>query len=135
MRATRDDLKNDLLSVLEAGRELSPSNDEDLAELFLSRWEASRPTPRPARSLLHPSDPSLYALFWALAILIAIPIVGIVETYSSRDGYLPPLDPGAMPVLYWIALVATVLLLVAKTASRWMGWNLQVHLQRSDRQA
>lgn len=41
MKGYRDDLKADLLSVLEAGREISPENDEHLADLFLARLDAS----------------------------------------------------------------------------------------------
>jgi hypothetical protein len=133
MRDTREEIKSDLLSVLEAGRELSPSNDDDLAELFLARWEASHPATRRWGSMVRPTDPSEYALLTALVILITIPIVMIVQTYSSLDGYLPPMDAGALPLLYWLALVTTVLLLLVKTASRWMGWHVQVHLQRSSR--
>lgn len=131
MRDTHEELKSDLLSVLEAGRELSPSSDDDLAELFLSRWEASHPTRSRLTNMLRPTDPSEYALLTALAILISIPIVMIVQTYSARDGYLPPLDGGALPLLYWLALVATVLLLIVKTMGRWIGWHVQIQLQRS----
>jgi hypothetical protein len=130
MRGSRDELKTDLLSVLEAGRELSPSNDDELVEIFLSRWEASHPEPRPLQGLLSPADPALYGILGILAVLLLIPPVMIAQTYAARDGYLPPLDFGAMPVIYWIALVATVLVLAARLLGHWTGWHVHILLQR-----
>jgi hypothetical protein len=126
MRDTHEELKRDLLSVLEAGRELSPSNDEDLAEVFLSRWETTHGEPHRLHGLLSHADPALYAILGILAVLILIPPVMIVQTYAARDGYLPPLDAGAMPVIYWIALVATLLVLAGRLLSRWTGWQVQI---------
>lgn len=133
MKGSHDDLKADLLSVLEASRELSPANDEHLADLFLGRLEASRRMQRQERRPLVPADASTYGLLAILAVLVVLPIVMIIQTYSERDGWLPPLDAGAMPAVYWIALVATLVLLAGKALSQWTGWHVRVLLHHSPR--
>jgi hypothetical protein len=130
MTPNHDALKDDLLSVLGASRELSPAHDGDLAELFLSRLEPPR---RPRRGIIPPTDPTLYAALAALGVLVAVPVVMIVETYSARDGYLPPLDAGALPAVYWIALAAALIVLAGKAIGSWSGWHLHLFLDRPPR--
>ncbi len=133
MKGYRDELKTDLLSVLEAGRELSPANDEHLADLFLGRLEASRLMQRDHRRPHVRADASIYSLLAVLGVLIVMPIVMIVQTYSERDGWLPPIDAGALPAVYWVALVVTLALLAGKALSQWTGWHVRVLLHHSPR--
>lgn len=133
MNRYREDLKTDLLSVLEASREISPDNDEHLADLFLSRLDASHLMQRDHRRLQVRTDASTYGLLAVLGMLIALPIVMIVQTYSERDGWLPPIDAGAMPAVYWVALVVTLALLAGKALSQWTGWHVRVLLHQSPR--
>lgn len=133
MQGSRDDLKADLLSVLEAGRELSPANDEHLADLFLGRLEASRLMQPAERRPRFQPDAQTYGLLAVLGVLIVLPIVMIAQTYSDRDGYLPPIDPGAMPAVYWVALVVTLALLAGKALSQWTGWHVRILLHHAPR--
>lgn len=123
MKHTREDLQDQLVALLHAGRELSPAEDEALAATFVSHLEHLRGRQAgPARLL--------YAYLSALAILLAIPVVMVVQTYSSMDGYLPRPDAGALPVVYWLALAAVVLLIVGTLVSERIGWQVQVTARR-----
>lgn len=48
--ATRDELRNELLIILAAGRELPPGADPQLADLFLDRMHRSRRSSEPPGS-------------------------------------------------------------------------------------
>jgi uncharacterized integral membrane protein len=123
---SRETLQDDVLSLLSASRELSPDEDPALADAFVRHLQVHSPRERQRGA----SSRWLFAWATALVILLAIPVVMVIETYSSRDGYLPPLDAGALPLVYWIALVAVVLCLVATLIGERRGWQLRVSLTR-----
>lgn len=113
MEQSRASLQDEVISLLNASRELSPSEDQPLAEIFVTRLEqqlmAQTRRSRP-RHLI-------FAALAALVVLLTIPVVMVIQTYSKLDGYLPPLDAGALPLLYWIALICLVVLLLATFVS------------------
>jgi ABC-type transport system involved in cytochrome bd biosynthesis fused ATPase/permease subunit len=123
---TREDLQDQVIALLHAGRELSPAEDEALADAFVSHLE-DLTGPRRRRD-----GPGrlVYVAASALVILLAIPVVMVIQTYSSLDGYLPRPDAGALPMVYWLALAAVVLLLVGTLVGERSGWRVQLTLRR-----
>jgi hypothetical protein len=116
MEETREGLRDHVVALLSASRELSPADDEALADTFVSRighlpHQRSRLTPLTCTSVS------------ALAILLAIPVVMVGQTYSNLDGYLPPLDAGALPLVYWIALVLAVVLTTVALVGQRVDWR------------
>ena len=74
----------------------------------------------------------LYAALSALLVLLAIPVVMVQQTYSNREGYLPPLDAGALPLLYWIALTCAVVLFLSALISERRGWRVRVTVTKEN---
>ncbi|MDQ2745381.1 MAG: hypothetical protein M3Z66_24225 [Chloroflexota bacterium] len=129
MAQSRESLRDEVIGLLNASRELSPSDDHPLAETFVTRLEQQLP------AQTHRSRPRhlLYAALSALVVLLAIPVVMVIQTYSHLDGYLPPLDAGALPLLYWVALMCAVILLLATLVSERTGWHVRVGVTKEDR--
>lgn len=126
MQDSQEEMRDHVLSLLQASRELSPANDEALADAFV------RQLTRRARDqrIGAPPGPARYISASALAILVAIPVVMVIQAYSEYDGYLPRLDAGALPLLYWIALAAALLILAASFVSERTGWQLRLTATR-----
>src|SRR5579884_2900457 len=119
MQRTREELRDELLSMLSASRELTVADDDALADAMLDRLEARQLAARSEQWPRMHLSPSMYACSSALLILVAIPIVKVIQTYSERDGYLPPLDAGALPAIYWLSLIALVAALLVLAVLNW----------------
>lgn len=128
MQRTDADLRDQVHAFLNASRELSPAEDAELVEVFVN--ELSRNRPRRQRNRL---TASFYGWLTALGILLAIPVVMVIQTYSARDGYLPPLDAGALPNVYWLALALVLICLIASLIGDRSGWRLEVTHTRERR--
>ncbi len=133
MEQSRESLRDEVISLLNASRELSPSDDHPLAEAFVTRLEQQlmtrTPRSRPRRLL--------YVALSALVVLLAIPVVMLIQTVNYLHGYgldyLPPLDAGALPLLYWLALICVVVLLLATLVSERTCWHVRVGVTKEDR--
>lgn len=121
MQRTDADLRDQVHAFLNASRELSPADDGELVEVFLN--ELSRNQPRQRRN--RPTT-AMYGWLTALGILLAIPVVMVIQTYSARDGYLPPLDAGELPIVYWLALALVIICLIASLIGDRIGWRLEI---------
>jgi hypothetical protein len=120
----REDLRDQVIALLNASRDLSPAEDEALAETFVSRIG----TLPARRRRVHRVTPMVYASLSALVILLAIPVVMVIQSYSALDGYLPRVDAGALPLIYWLTLAGAILLLIGAVISERTGWRLQIKI-------
>jgi sterol desaturase/sphingolipid hydroxylase (fatty acid hydroxylase superfamily) len=121
MQHTNADLRDEVHAFLNASRELSPADQEALVTVFVNQMERER-----QRRPHNRHATSVFGWLSALVILLAIPVVMVIETYSVRDGYLPPLDAGALPVVYWLALAIVALCLIGSLLGEWTGWRLRI---------
>lgn len=110
---THEELRDELIAVLGATRELSPETDEALAEAYLTRVEREFVAPSRVgacrRKKREPLTVLRYGLMQLLVILFVAPIAVFLITFPA-DGVLQHIDAGAIPPLYYAAL-----LLVAAT--------------------
>lgn len=106
---TREDLRDELIAVLGATRELSPDTDKDLADAFLTQVERqlvapTRVTARRSRKKQEALTRLRYGLTHLLVFLLVAPIAVFLITFPV-DGVLRNIDAGALPPVYYAALV------------------------------
>jgi len=105
---THEELRDELIAVLGATRELTPETDEDLAEAYLTRIERELMAPSRVgarrRKRREPLTLLRYGGVRLLVILLIAPIAVFLITFPA-DGVLQHIDAGAIPPLYYVALV------------------------------
>jgi hypothetical protein len=111
---TRDELRDELIAVMNAHRELGDEDPGLLADVFLNRVQKERE----GRSSLSAWRQRVLSvtpvavggtLATVTAVVLLIGLVGMVQERASQM-YL---DPAALPPVYWLALVITVCVAIA----------------------
>jgi hypothetical protein len=115
---THDELRDELIAVLGATRELSPDTDKELAEAFIRRVERltalqARTVQRPARRHAHPLGTARNGFVGLLGLMLLAPL-SMTAAGVSPDDVLRYIYWGALPVTYNMSLMyVCALMLVA----------------------
>jgi hypothetical protein len=100
---TREDLRDELIVMLQAARELTPDTDRWLAERFLDRLDRrTHPAARPRRSRPRASRRRLAAwLLAGLALAIGTPLSFRASQEAARQVAPQPLAARPVPACWW----------------------------------
>jgi len=106
---TRDDLRDELIAMLSAARELSPVTDAHLAETFMERMAEQPPVQvRATRQATRRTKEQLthvrHGFTGLLAISLLAPAVAVAVSVPA-DSIARRLDAGALPAYYDMALI------------------------------
>ena len=119
MSETRDELHEDLMALLGAGRELSPDADADLVRVFLDRRRIAKREPSSDRHWIISKTAASLAFIgvvWlvAVAILAYVPYYYYTHDSDVLGGYYTQTLPAVL-----IVALALSLLVLAANATEW----------------
>lgn len=134
MLETRDDLRDDVMALLAAGRELGPEADADLATVFRDRLQnhpSRRLSPSYWQIYRRAASMAFVGVVWlaAVAILVLIPYDYYLHDSDVQSGYYSHVVPSVLTV----AIALTVMVCLVNLS----GWRLPhvriiVHPARED---
>lgn len=82
----REELREELLLLLNASRELAPTEDQQLVEVFLDHVDApiTEPASRRSKDVLHGMPRGMVAMRWVTIVLLATLLV-VPVTFIRQD--------------------------------------------------
>jgi hypothetical protein len=113
---SRQELREELIAVLGAGRELSAESDSLLADVFLKRLDLTIESRKSVRQRM-PTSVGLLGFFRSLLVtllvlLLIAPAIAFLINFPS-DGVLRHIDSGAIPLVYYVVAICLCVCIAA----------------------